>query len=173
MKNKDIKKLIKDSRMEAGKLMTKAQMIKCNIAIHTAAVASGVCGAVPIPIADAIPIGAAQVAMVIAIGNIFGQKISGSTAKGMLGAVATSTLGRAAVKLIPLAGWVVSATVAAGITEAYGWYIAAEIARGFRKEWEGQKNAKEAADAYSEAEYYKRAKGLDKPEEETEDISEE
>ncbi len=173
MKNKDIKKLIKDSRLEAGKLMTKTQMIKCNIAIHTAAVASGACGAIPIPVADAIPISAVQVTMVIAIGNFFGQKFTWSTAKGIIGAVATSTLGRGAVKLIPVAGLVISATVAASITEAYGWFIAADVARNFRKEWESQKNAKDAADAYSEAEYYKRAKGLDEPEEETEDISEE
>ena len=38
---KDYKKKIADMRLEAGKLMTKDQIAKCNIAIHTAAVAAG------------------------------------------------------------------------------------------------------------------------------------
>jgi uncharacterized protein (DUF697 family) len=61
------------------------------------------------------------------------------------------------VKLIPVVGWGVSAAVAAGVTEAIGWTVAVDMAKNFRKEWERQKNAKDAADAYAEAEYYRKA----------------
>ena len=49
-----------------------------------------------------------------------------------------------------------SALVAAIVTEGVGWLMAVDMAKSFRKEWECQKNAKEAADAYAEAEYYKK-----------------
>lgn len=64
---KDYKKKIADMRLEAGKLMTEDQITKCNIAIHAAAVAAGGAGFIPIPVADAIPISAAQVTMVGAL----------------------------------------------------------------------------------------------------------
>lgn len=162
---KDYKKIIKDKRLEAGKLMTQDQLTKCNVAIHTATVASGACGFIPVPVADAIPISAAQVTMVIALGAIFDQEITSSAAKGLISAAAATFVGRNLVKLIPIVGWGISAAVAAGVTEAIGWTVAVDMANNFRKEWERQKNAKDAADAYAEAEYYKKAAEGDDAEE--------
>lgn len=153
----DYKKIIHDKRLEAGKLMTKEQITKCNIAIHAAAATSGVCGAIPIPIADAIPMSAAQVTMVVALGKIFDQEITEVAAKGLIGAAASTFVGRELVKLIPVAGWAISAGVAATVTEAIGWILAVDMANKFRAEWDRKRNAKNAADAYAEAEYYKKA----------------
>ena len=61
---KSYKQAIKNKRLEAGKLMTEKQIGQANAAIHTASVASAASGAIPIPIADAIPISAAQITMV-------------------------------------------------------------------------------------------------------------
>ncbi len=151
------KKVIADKRLEAGKMMTKDQLTKCNIAIHTATVASGASGAIPIPVADAVPITAAQITMVLALGKIFDQKITDSAAKGLIGAAASTFVGRNLIKLIPVAGWIVSAAVAAGITEAIGWTIAVDFAKAYRQEWMREKNAQDAAIAYVEAEYYKKS----------------
>ena len=155
MSKTDYKKIIKDKRLEAGKLMTEDQIVKCNVAIHTAAVAAGASGAIPIPVADAIPMSAAQVTMVIALGKIFGQKITDSTAKGLLGAAASTFVGRELFKFIPVVGWITSAGIAAGVTEAVGWTVAVDFAKTYRTEYERKKNAADAANAYAEAEYYK------------------
>ena len=169
------KKVIKDKRLEAGKLMTQSQITACNVAIHTASGACGVAGAIPIPVADAVPISAAQVTMVIALGKVFDQKISEAAAKGAIGAAAATFVGRNLVKIIPIVGWGVSAAVAAGVTEAIGWTIAVDLADKSRQEYERKKNAAEAAAAFSEAQYYKKAaeNATKEKQEEAEDFSEE
>ncbi len=111
---------------------------------------------IPISFADAIPISVAQITMVLALGKVFGQKITESAAKGAIGAAASTFIGRNLIKLIPIVGWGVSAAVAAGITEAIGWTIAVDLADKSRREYERRKNAEDVANAYSEAEYYKR-----------------
>ena len=166
---KDYKKIIEAKRLEAGKLMTKDQILKCNVAIHTATIAAGASGAIPIPVADAVPMSAAQITMVIALGAIFNQKISESTAKGLLGAAASTFAGREIIKLIPIAGWIASAATAAAVTEVIGWTIAVDFAKDFRQEYERRKNAADAANAYAEAEYYKES--AKRSEETVEDFS--
>ena len=151
----DYKNIIKDKRLEAGKLMTEDQLVKCNAAIHTASVAAGAAGVIPVPVADAIPMAATQVTMVIALGRIFEQEITDSTAKGLIGAAASTFIGRQIVKLIPVVGWIASAGTAAVVTEAIGWTIAVDFAKSYRQEYERKKNANDAANAYAEAEYYK------------------
>lgn len=170
---KDYKKIIKDKRLEAGKLMTDKQVAACNGIIHTASVASGVAGAIPIPVVDALPISAAQVTMVVGLGKVFGQKIEESVAKSLIAAAASTFVGRNLVKMIPIVGWGVSAAVAAGVTEAIGWTIAIDMAKAFRTEWEKQRNAYDAAEAYAQAEYYKRQNHYGQDEEEAEDFSDE
>ena len=49
--------------------MPKDLESKCKIAIHTATTAAATAGALPIPIADTIPITAAQVTMIVALGK--------------------------------------------------------------------------------------------------------
>lgn len=167
---KDYKDVIKNKRLEAGKLMTEDQILKCNMAIHVAAVASGAAGGVPIPVVDALPITATQVTMVLALGKVFDQKITESAAKGLIGAAASTFVGRNLVKMIPVAGWVVSAAVAAGVTEAIGWTIAGDFANIYRKEWERKRAEQEAADTYVEAEENKRRKAEGEDAEDFENI---
>lgn len=169
---KDYKKIIKDKRLEAGKLMTEDQMATCHGIIHTASVACGAAGAIPIPVADAVPISAAQIAMVIGLGAVFDQKIEDSAAKSAIAAAASTFAGRNLIKLIPVVGWGVSAAVAAGVTEAIGWTIAIDMAKTFRKEWEKQKNAQEAAEAFAQAEYYKKVNRYQDDNDEADDFGE-
>lgn len=171
--SKNYKEVIKNKRLEAGKLMREDQLVKCNLAIHSAATASGAAGAIPIPVADAVPITAAQVAMVLALGNIFEQEITESVAKGLIGAAASTFVGRNLIKLIPVAGWVASAAVAAGVTEAIGWTIAVDFANNARREWDRRRNAEEAAQAYVAAEKYKCAAQRADTDEDAEDFGEE
>lgn len=125
----DYKKVLKDKKTEAKKLMTQDQITKCNVIIHTAATAAGAEAAIPIPVVDAVPITATQIGMVIALGKVFDQKISDSAAKAAVGAAAATFVGRNLVKVIPIVGSVVSAAVAAGVTEAIGWMIAVDFSK--------------------------------------------
>lgn len=129
----EYKTVIKDKKAEAKKLMTNEQLKSCNAAIHTASVAAGVEGAIPIPGVDAVPISLTQIAMVVALGKIFDKELTDSTAKALLGAAASTFVGRSLVKLIPIAGWAASATVAAGVTEAVGWMVAVDFAKTYQK----------------------------------------
>lgn len=126
------KKIIGEKMHQAKTLMTKDQIRKCNIAIHTASVVSGAGGAIPFPVADSFPITGSQILMVYALGKIFKIKVSESVAKGIIGAAASTLVGRTIVKLIPVAGLVITATVAAVITEAIGWTIAVDFANEAR-----------------------------------------
>ena len=86
--------------------MPKDLESKCKIAINTAAATAG---ALPIPIADTIPITAAQVTMIVALGKIFDMSISESAAKSIAAITLAQSTGRAAfsgiLKAIPGAGW--------------------------------------------------------------------
>lgn len=110
---------------------------KCHIAIHAATTAAAAAGALPIPMADAIPITAAQIAMVVRLGKIFGISLSESTTKSILGVGITQSAGRTLaanlIKAVPGAGTVIggviSASTAAALTEALGWIIADDFYR--------------------------------------------
>ena len=130
------KDVIADKKGQANRLMNKDQLTKCNIAIHTASVASAAAGAIPIPVADAVPITTAQLTMVLALGKVFDTKITESAAKGLIGAAASTFVGRNLIKLIPIVGWGVSAAVAGGVTEAIGWTIAVDLAKEAKNRWE-------------------------------------
>ena len=125
----DYKKVLSEKKQEADDLMTSEQKNACSVAIHTASVAAGAAGAIPIPVADALPISGAQITMAIALGKIFDQQLSETAAKALIGAAGSTLVGRSLVKLIPVAGWIASAGVAAGVTEAIGWSLAVDFAR--------------------------------------------
>ena len=108
--------------------MPKELEKKCHIAIHSATTAAAAAGAIPIPMSDAIPITAAQVAMIISLGQ--------SAAKSIASVVVTQQAGHAIfaniLKCIPgggVAGAVVGATTAATLTEALGWIVADDFYR--------------------------------------------
>lgn len=130
------KQVLSDKKKQAERIMNKEQLTKCNVAIHTASVASAAAGAIPIPVADAIPITTAQITMVMALGKIFDANVTESIAKSIVGAAASTIVGRSLVKMIPIIGWGVSAAVAAGVTEAIGWSVAVDFAQKAKEKWE-------------------------------------
>jgi uncharacterized protein (DUF697 family) len=117
--------------------MTNNQEKKCNIVIHTAATAAAGIGAglAQLPGSDNVALGAVQISMAIALGNIFNLQISQAVARGMIFTVLASMTGPVAARTISqiLIGWIpgigntVNAATAAGITEAIGWILAAEF----------------------------------------------
>lgn len=122
--------------------MPKELEKKCQVAIHSAATASAAAGAIPIPMSDAVPITAAQIAMIVALGKVFGVEISQSVAKSIAGVGITQQAGRAVasnlLKMIPGAGTVIGgvigASTAAALTEALGWIIADDFFRMSKEE---------------------------------------
>lgn len=136
--------------------MPQDEFIKCNLLIHSASAASAAFGAIPIPIADAIPIGALQVTMIISLGKVFDLTIGRSVAEAIAGVALATNAGRFiasnVVKAIPvinfIVGPIVGGTTAAAITEAMGWVVADDFYRisvGERPE----KIAKAVGDIYS------------------------
>jgi len=117
--------------------MPKELKAKCHAAIHTATVAAGASGLIPIPVADTIPISSAQVVMIIALGKIFDLTISESVAKSILSVGLAQQVGREVVssvlKGIPgigtVAGMAVGASTAVTITETLGWLVADDFYR--------------------------------------------
>ena len=113
--------------------MPKKLEKKCHAAIHPAMVASTVAGAAPIPISDAIPITAAQIAMIVALGKVFDVSLSKAAAKSIIGVGVTQQVGRAVaaaiLKMIPVLGSAAGAATAAAITEALGWIVADDFYR--------------------------------------------
>lgn len=88
------------------------------------AAAAATIGAVPIPIADAIPLTALQVKMTCDIFKIYGIDSSLSDViKGAIGSKVVSMMAKSLVKFIPIVGSIVNATVAATITWSMGYSI--------------------------------------------------
>lgn len=85
--------------------MPKELKRKCNIIIHSATGASAVAGLIPIPMSDAIPITAAQIGMIIKIGDLFDISLSEAAAKSIAGVALTQQAGRSVasglLKMIP------------------------------------------------------------------------
>ena len=67
--------------------MDSNQKSKCHKSIHTAATSASAAaaGLAQIPDSDTISITAIQVAMIISLGAVFGQEITKSAAKSILG----------------------------------------------------------------------------------------
>ena len=119
--------------MNSKAKMDTATRQKCNKIIASAA--AGLAGAAPIPLADTIPITAAQVGMVIALGRVFDLTISESAAKSVLSIMTAQTVGRAVfanvIKAIPgagaIVGGVVASATAGAITTALGKIVSEDF----------------------------------------------
>lgn len=117
--------------------MPKELKKRCQMVIHSATAASAAAGAIPIPMSDAIPITAAQIGMIIALGKEFDITLSDAAAKSILGVGVTQQAGRAVasnlLKAVPgvgtVVGGVIGASTAAALTEALGWVIADDFYR--------------------------------------------
>lgn len=117
--------------------MPKELEKKCHVAIHTATAAATAAGALPIPMSDAVPITAAQIAMIVALGRAFGITLSESAAKSLVSVGLTQQAGRAVasklLKMVPgvgtVVGGIIGASTAAALTELLGWIIADDFYR--------------------------------------------
>ena len=105
--------------------LTYDEETKCNVIIHTASVAAGAAGAVPIGPADTLMITPIQIGMIISLGAVFNIRASESVAKSLLSGFILSYTGRGIaaffLNFIPIFGWLVKGGTAAGLTEAIGW----------------------------------------------------
>lgn len=155
--SKDSKNSTKDKRLASGKLMTKKQKNSSVVAIAIACVLALLVCLLPTLITDAILLMVIQVLMVLRLGKIFEQS---SALKGVIVAMAATFIGRTLVEIIPIIGWAVSAVVGPVVTGIMGWGVACDLADRSRKEWERRVNAEDAANAYAEAEYYKKAASM-------------
>lgn len=117
--------------------MPKELKRKCSIIIHSATGASTVAGLIPIPMSDAIPITAAQIGMIIKIGDLFDISLSEAAAKSIAGVALTQQAGRSVasgfLKMIlgvgTLIGGMISGATAAVLTEFLGWVVADDFFR--------------------------------------------
>lgn len=117
--------------------MPKELEKKCHVAIHSATVAAGAAGTIPIPMSDAIPITATQIAMIVALGKVFDITLSDSAAKSIASVTIAQQAGRAIasnlIKMIPgagtIIGGVIGASTAVALTETLGWFVADDFYR--------------------------------------------
>lgn len=114
--------------------MPKDLCDKCHAIIHTASTAAGTAGAIPLPLADALPISAVQITMIISLGKVFNLTIGRSMAEAIAGVGLATSSGRFVVsnliKIVPgPLGPLVGAATAITITEALGWMVAADFYR--------------------------------------------
>jgi GTPase len=91
---------------------------------------------ISIPFASFVPITAIQVAMVLKLARVFGQRMSAGRAKEVLATFGTGLLARTLfyqlIDVLPVAGWAVGTAVAVGTTMALGYSVATWFAYGDR-----------------------------------------
>ena len=113
--------------------MPQEKLTACHAIIHTASIAAGAAGAIPIPIADTLPITAAQVTMIVSLGKVFDLTIGRTVAKSIIPIAVTKAAGllvfRQFIKLVPKLGSVVGAATAVAMTETLGWIVADDFFR--------------------------------------------
>jgi uncharacterized protein (DUF697 family) len=111
--------------------LTYDEKVKCNAIIHTASVATGAMGIIPIGPADTLMITPTQIRMIISLGVVFNIRVTESVAKSILSGLALSIVGRfvasTLLNFIPIVGWIIKGGTAAGLTEAIGWAAVAHF----------------------------------------------
>ena len=113
--------------------MTPEEKDKCHAIIHSAAASgAGIAFSMAqLPGADNLPLTAIEIAMVVALGQVFGISITESGAKSMIAAFLGTIVGRGVSQF--LIGWIpgignaVNATTAGGVIESLGWAVAADF----------------------------------------------
>uniref|UniRef100_UPI003AB25A15 YcjF family protein n=1 Tax=Eubacterium ventriosum TaxID=39496 RepID=UPI003AB25A15 len=113
--------------------LTHKQKKACTKIITTASISAGGVGAglAQVPLADSAVITPIQIGMIVALGRVFDIRVSESAAKGIIGSVGASIVGRGTVQLVlgwvPLLGNIINTATAAGLTEAIGWIAVAHF----------------------------------------------
>jgi len=114
-----------DLAVAIGPILDKKHrdMVARRVVMGTAGTAATV-GLTPIPLADIVPLTALQVGMIISVGRVYAQRLDAAAAKALItslgGGIGLREVARALVKLVPGAGSVASAAIAAAGTLALG-----------------------------------------------------
>lgn len=123
---------------KTGYIVIKANIPKhvkkeCHAIIHSAATLAGGVGTglAQIPLADNAAIAPIQVSMIIALGKVFGLRITEGIANGVIASCAATIAGRGVTQIlwgwIPVLGNAINTATAAGLTEAIGWVAAKQF----------------------------------------------
>ena len=116
--------------------MTDEQRDRCRTIIHAGGAASAAVGGglAQVPGGDSVLIMPVQVAMIIALGKVFGIEVTESAARSVIFASLGTIVGRGAarvlVRFVPGVGNIMNAGVAFGVTETMGWAVAERMAAG-------------------------------------------
>lgn len=125
-------KLLKKSNLTG---ITNTSALK---AVHTAAIAAAGVAASPIPFTDATLLVPIQSAMIAAIYRAYGNRISDGAIKGVLTAIATTSVARSVagniIKIIPGVGTVLGATMNASVAVAFTELMGLSIAAAFEND---------------------------------------
>jgi len=119
--------------MKKKRILTAKERIKCHGIIHSFSTGSGAVGAglAQIPVSDSFIITPMQIMMIVALGDVFGVKLSKSAAAAMAASTA-SLFGKSASKVIahiPVIGNVANGVTAVSITELLGWKVVEEFSQ--------------------------------------------
>jgi uncharacterized protein (DUF697 family) len=121
--------------------MTNEQRKKCEEIIHSVAAGTGAVGAglSSTLVADTAVITPMQAKMIEDLGNVFGVEKGTAVMQGTISSVVAGIVGKNLVKIvtgwIPIAGNIINAATAAGITEAIGWMAVDQFERLTNKAW--------------------------------------
>lgn len=108
---------------------------RCHAIIHASSLSAGAIGAglAQLPCSDNFVITPIQVSMTVALGRVFGIELTESAAYASIVSISASTIGRAASQVaigwIPVAGNLINACTAMGITEAIGWLLVEDFSK--------------------------------------------
>ena len=109
---------------------TNEQNTRIAAIIHTAAATAAASAGLSaqIPMADNVVLSGIEITMVIAIGEVLGQKITRSVAWSLVLSQLATFGGRTASQVLigwlPIAGNITNAITASTLVEAMGWYMA-------------------------------------------------
>ena len=117
--------------------MTEEQKSKCQIIIHSHAVAAAGGNAIPVPVLGVATDIITMTTMAMALSAVFGSDIEKNVAQNLAIAALKKKLLEQPIKsiakelgkLIPFAGSAVAASVSAGMLEAAGWTMAEQLAK--------------------------------------------
>jgi uncharacterized protein (DUF697 family) len=117
-------------------VVTREERRECELIIHGASLAAGAVGGglAQLPGADAVIIMPIQVGMIVALGRVFGIKVSQSAARSAAYATLGTIVGRGAstilARRIPGIGNLVNAGIAGGVTQLLGRTVMQQMAEG-------------------------------------------
>lgn len=118
-------KAYRDAFLSAEILNIEKKDSEASIWIHSASVAAGAAGAIPIPVSDALIITPIQIGLIVKLAYLYGiesEAIKASSA-ALLAELAGVLTASSLIKLIPFAGSAIQAGVAASLTEILGFFM--------------------------------------------------